>query len=349
MRALVKAAPGPGGLDLVERPVPVPGRGQARLAVAAVGLCGTDVHILHGSWSVPIPVVPGHEIAGVVAALGPGVTNVRVGDLVTTETDAYVCGRCRFCRRGDRHLCPRRIAIGTTSDGGLADALVVPAGGLHRLPPGVDPVAGALCEPLAVAVHAVVERGGVRSGDRVVVVGPGTIGLLAAQVSRALGARATLAGLSRHADRAALGRRLGLRRFVVLDAGPPAFGAFDIAIECSGTVDGLAAAVRLVAKGGSIVQVGFFARPTVEIDLDTIVNRELTLVASRGKRPSSFETAVRLVASGSVRLGPLVTHRIPLARWEEAFAAAERPGSKVVVVVAPAASAAPLVAERVSG
>jgi L-iditol 2-dehydrogenase len=340
VRALVKSAPGPGGLALVERPVPVPGRGRVRLAVAAVGLCGTDVHIVHGSWPVPIPIVPGHEISGIVSAIGPGVTNVRIGDLVTTETDAFVCRRCRFCRRGDRHLCPRRTGIGTTADGGLADAVVVPAGGCHRLPSGVDPVAGALCEPLAVAVHAVVERGGVRPSDRVVVVGPGTIGLLCAQVARALGADTALAGLTRHADRFALGRSLGIRRSIVLDAGPPAPGAFDVAIECSGTVDGFAAAVRLVDKGGVIVQVGFFARPAVEVDLDAVINRELTIVASRGKRPSSFEAAIGFLAARGVRLDPLITDRIPLDQWEEAFAIAERPGRKVVVLVAPDAALA---------
>jgi L-iditol 2-dehydrogenase len=340
VRALVKAAAGPGGLALVDRPLPVPGRGRVRLAVAAVGLCGTDVHIVHGQWPVPIPIVPGHEISGVVSARGPGVSNVRIGDVVTTETDAFVCGRCRFCRRGDRHLCPHRTGIGTTADGGLAEAVVVPAGGCHRLPEPVDPVAGALCEPLAVAVHAVVERGVVGPAQRVVVVGPGTIGLLCAQVARAVGADTALAGLSRHADRFELGRRLGVRHSIVLDAGPPEPGAFDVAIECSGTVDGLAAAMRLAGKGGTIVQVGFFARPVVEIDLDTVINRELTIVTSRGKRPSSFRAAMEFLASGRVRLGPLITDRIPLARWEDALAIAERPGRKVVVLVGPDAGLA---------
>lgn len=335
MRALVMTAPGPGGLGLVERPEPEPGAGQVRLSVAAVGLCGTDVHIVHGAWPAPLPIVLGHEIAGVVSGVGPRVTTVRVGDPVTTETDAFVCRRCRFCLRGDQHLCPRRTAIGTTVDGGLADSVIVPAAGLHRLPPGLDPVAGALSEPLAVAVHAVVERGGVRAGSRVVVVGPGTIGLLAAQVARAIGGEVALAGLDRHGERFALARRLGLRRFIRLDRPPRATPPFDLAVECSGTPDGIAATVRLVRKGGSIIQVGFFEQPVVGIDLNAVLNRELTIVASRGKRPTSFRTGLELVGSGVVRLAPLITHRFPLDQWEAAFATAERPGTKVVVLVGP--------------
>ena len=333
MRALVKQVAGPGGLALVERPLPMPGRRQVRLAVAAVGLCGTDVHIVHGAWPVPIPIVPGHEISGVVAASGPGVTGVQVGDLVTTETDAYVCRRCRFCRRGDRHLCPRRVALGTTSDGGLADATVVPAEGCHRLPPDIDAVTGALCEPLAVAVHAVVERGSVEPGERVVVVGPGTIGLLAAQLAGSRGAETAVAGLARHQPRFALARRLGIRRTIVLDGETSRAGDFDVAIECSGTAEGVAAATRLVHKAGRVVLVGLTGRPAVEVDLDAVVNRELTIVASRGKRPSSFRTALALLTDRRIRLDPLITDRVPLDRWEDAFAIAERPGHKVVVLV----------------
>jgi threonine dehydrogenase-like Zn-dependent dehydrogenase len=117
-------------------------------------------------------------------------------------------------------------------------------------------------------------------------------------------------------------------------------GAFDVVVECSGSVEGLAAAVRLARKGGAVVQVGLFGRPAVEVDLDTVVERELTLSAARGKRPGSFRLGLDLVARREIRLEPLVTDRLPLERWEEAFAIAERPGRKVVVVVAPGAAPA---------
>lgn len=339
VKALVKRAPGPGQLALVDLPDPHPGPGQVVIRVMAGALCGTDLHIAHGTFPCRPPLVLGHELAGTVAEVGPGVEGVRAGDGVTTETDASFCGRCAYCRAGDMHLCPERTGIGTTADGGFAEYVAVPAGGVHRLPDGVDLAAGALTEPLAVAVHAVVERGQVRQGERVVVIGPGTVGLLAAQVALARGADVTVAGLARHADRFRLAAELGVTATAALDV-PGELEAIvaragglgvDRAIECSGSEEGLERAIRLLRKGGWLVQVGFFGTPRVGLDLDTLVNRELTLVASRGKRPTSFLIALDLLRDGRVEPGRLITHRFPLDAWEAAFAAAEAPGAKVLL------------------
>lgn len=340
MKALVKTATGPGGLELRDLAQPVPGSGQVLLAVRAAALCGTDVHIAHGTMPIRPPLVLGHELAGIVAAVGPGTTSpVAVGQRVTTETDASFCGECAFCLSGDQHRCPKRTAIGTSAPGGLAEFVVVPATGVHPLPAGVDYASGALTEPLAVAVRAVIERGTVEPGEEVVVIGPGTIGLLVAQVALERGATVTVAGLARHAARFAIARELGIHRTVALDT-PADLEAFaggrdglglDVVIECSGAAEAVTSGLRLLRKGGRLVLVAFTPGKTVPMDLDLVVQRELAIVASRGKRPSCFTIALDLLDAGRVRPGPLISHRFPLERWDEAFETAGRSGTKVVV------------------
>jgi L-iditol 2-dehydrogenase len=341
MRAIVKTTTGPGGLDLQQVDDPVPEVGQVVMAVRAAALCGTDIHIAHGTIPVQPPLILGHELAGVVAAVGAEVTGIEIGERITTETDASFCGICAFCRDGDQHRCPRRTGIGTSSAGGLAEAVAIPANGIHRLPDSVDFVAGALTEPLAVAVRAVVERGAIAPDEDVVVIGPGTIGLLAAQVARSRGATVTVAGLARHAARFHLARQLGISRTAALDdaaqLGAIARGhdglGVDVVVECSGAVESVATGLRLLRKGGRMILVAFTPGQTVPMDLDLVVQRELTIVASRGKRPSCFRIALDLLESGAVWTLPLVSHRFPLEQYAQAFETASISGTKVAFEV----------------
>ncbi len=341
MRAVVKTASGPGALELREVGRPSPGPGQVLLAVRAAALCGTDVHIAHGTMPIHPPLILGHELAGVVAEVGSGVAHDLVGKRVTTETDASFCGVCEYCRAGDQHLCPRRTAIGTSSAGGLADFVAVPAAGIHLLPGNVDFIAGSLTEPLAVAVRAVIERGRIGPGEQVVVVGPGTIGLLVAQVAASRGALVSVAGLARHEARFALARQLGVTGTAALDvpeslaalaAGRDGLGV-DVVIECSGDPEAVTAGLRLLRKGGRMILVAFSPGRKVPIDLDRVVQRELAIVASRGKRPSCFVTALDLLADERVKTVPLVTHSFPLGAFAEAFATAGNSGTKVVIEI----------------
>jgi L-iditol 2-dehydrogenase len=341
MRAIVKTAEGPGHVRLEEIDEPRAGPGQVVMRVMAGGICGTDVHIVHGSLAVRPPLVLGHELSGIAAELGEGVAGLKVGDRITTETDAFVCGSCPYCRAGDVHLCPLRKAIGTSAPGGFAELVAVPASGVHQLPAGTDFAAGALTEPLAVAVHAVAERGEVRSKERVVVIGPGTVGMLAACVAVARGAEVTLGGLARHAARFRLARELGIARSVMIDDsaamealfhGDDGLGVHRV-IECSGAPEARAAGLRLLRRGGSLVEVGFAGTSDGKFDFDAMVNKEISVVASRGKRPSSFREAVRFVSTGRIDPGRLITDRFPMADWQMAFKTAELPGRKVVLEV----------------
>jgi len=324
VRALVKVAPGPGNVAVQDVPAPTLTAGKVLIDVHAVGICGTDRSAIAGGEDMRLPVILGHEVAGKISAIAPDVTtDLVVGDRVTVETDAYRCGRCAYCRREEYNRCPYREGIGTTVDGGLADQLVMPAETVHRLPDGVSLVAGALTEPLAVAVHAVVERSPSLVGEVVVVVGPGAIGLLCAQVARAVGATVVLVGQSRHADRLALARRFGIHHTIDSESTDVAsvvgrltdgYGAHTL-FECSGDEGVVEGAPSLLRRGGRVVLVAFFAQPP-SVDVERLIDHELELVGSRGKSASSFRTALRLMETGQIDLERVVGARLPLDEWE---------------------------------
>jgi L-iditol 2-dehydrogenase len=181
VRALVKFAPGPGNVAVQEVPAPELSPGKVLIDVHAVAICGTDRSAIAGGHDMKVPRTLGHEVAGTIAAIASDVTaHLAVGDRVTVETDAYRCGNCEYCHKGEYNRCPYRLGIGTTVDGGLADQLVMPAETVHKLPEGLSMAAGSLSEPLAVSVHAVIEQSPPLAGEVVVVIGPGAIGLLCA-------------------------------------------------------------------------------------------------------------------------------------------------------------------------
>jgi L-iditol 2-dehydrogenase len=342
VRALVKFAPGPGNVAVQEVPAPELSPGKVLIDVHAVAICGTDRSAIAGGHDMKVPRTLGHEVAGTIAAIASDVTaHLAVGDRVTVETDAYRCGNCEYCLKGEYNRCPYRLGIGTTVDGGLADQLVMPAETVHKLPEGLSMAAGSLSEPLAVSVHAVIEQSPPLAGEVVVVIGPGAIGLLCAQVARAVGATVVLVGRSRHADRLELARRLGVDRTVdsetedveaVVKSLTDGYGAHSV-FECSGAAGILESVPPLLRKGGRIVLVAFFHTPPA-VDVDKLINNELELVGSRGKRASSFQTALRLVESGHVDLEPVIGARLPLDDWEKGIDLVSQ-GVKVVLEVRP--------------
>lgn len=196
MKALVKIAGGKGNVQIRDVPEPFPGPGQVKIEVKAAGICGSDIHILHGKSPQPIhpPFIMGHEFSGIITETGPGSTVWHVGDRVTAETAFFVCEQCEYCRAGQYHLCRERKGFGFWHDGAFAQYIVVPEKRVHKLPDCIDFISGALCEPLAVATHAVGELSRILPGDLVLVSGVGSIGLLAAQVARLKGGRVILWG-----------------------------------------------------------------------------------------------------------------------------------------------------------
>lgn len=310
MIGLAKLAAGEGNVDLAERPERPPGPGEVALDVRAAGICGTDLHIWLGEYDSVPPVTMGHEVCGTVAELGDGADPAWLGARVAVETFFSTCGTCEHCRAGKLSVCERRRSIGTHVDGGFAPRLVLPARNLHRVPDGLPDEAAALSEPLACVCNSLLDPPAVRPGDEVLVIGPGAIGLIAAQVARACGGRVTVRGTERDGPRLALARELGF------DTG--ALDEADVVVECSGAGPGIADALRAARRRGRIVQMGLRGAE-VTIPYDLICFKELIVTAGFASNPRSWRRAVALL--GEVRLEPLVTEVVPLRDWRRAFEA----------------------------
>lgn len=339
---MVKYVKGAGGTELAEIPEPEPGPGQVKIRVVAAGVCGSDVRMYDtdaGESRFRPPVVLGHEGAGVVAVVGPGVTTVKPGDTVTAETTHVTCGTCRHCAVGALNQCPDRRGLGSGVDGYFAEYVVIRQESVHRLPDGLPVETAAIMEPLACAVHLVLERAPARAGDTVIVYGPGPLGLLATQVSHACGARVILVGSPTSVRRLELGRRLGAIATLVdghddvssavrnLTGGEGA----DVAYECAGNERALQSACLSVRRRGLI---GVAAAPhaPVSCDIGHLFFNEISLTTSLSSTPGSWQSAMALVTAGHVALEPLITHRFPLEQWEAAYdVVRRRAGVKVLL------------------
>jgi L-iditol 2-dehydrogenase len=331
MLGVAKLSNEAGDMALIERPAQRAGPGQVLIEVAGAGICGTDLHIFKGEYKVMPPVTGGHEICGFVCDTGEGVDPAIRGSRVVTETFFSTCGICAHCRNGRRNLCRDRKSIGTHADGGFAPLLLVPAIGLHAVPEGLSDAAATLAEPLACVVNSLFgDVPHIGAGDEVLVIGPGAIGLLAAQVARLCGARVTLRGTAADAERLAMGRALG---FAVSIAGeePIESERFDGAIECSGHAGGVSDALVALRKGGRLLQMGLIGKPAM-IDFDLICFKELLVISGFASTPRSWARAMRIMQTGTIELERLISARAGLAQWRDLFDASfARKGVKFVL------------------
>lgn len=324
-------------------PLPEPGPGEVRVAVEACGICGSDLHLFHAGFFAPGS-IPGHEAAGRIDAIGPDVTGVATGVRVAIEP-MRGCGRCDSCRRGLYSICREARLHGVHLPGGLAEAVVVPADRVHPVPADLDPGIAALAEPMAVVVHALA-RGGLTRGQRVLVLGAGSIGLLAIAAARQAGAGEIFV-VARHPHQAALARALGATRvlgeseadLLSLD-GIGRETPIDLVVETvGGSADTLRAAGAAVRPGGVISVVGvFLAAPPFEPM--ALMMKEVTLAFSycygRSGGRIDFADAVALLGRDRDALAPLVTHRLALDRIADAFAlAGDRKAGAIKVSLAP--------------
>jgi L-iditol 2-dehydrogenase len=326
---LAKLAPGPGNVALAERPEPEPLPGHVVLDVVGAGICGTDLHIHDGEYAAVPPVTMGHEVAGVVAELGPAVDERWRGARVVVETYFSTCGECTWCRAGRINLCPERRSIGTHVDGGFAPRLLLPVGNLHRIPDWLDGHVAAMAEPLACVCHSLLDPDRVGEADEVLVVGPGPVGLLAAQVARASGGRVHVRGTPRDDVRLAMARSVGFETSTT-DEGPR---EADVVVECSGSPAGIAFGLESARRGGRYVQIGLAGR-LVAIPFDLVCFRELEVSSRFASTPTSWRRALELVEGRAVQLDPLLSAVIPLDEWKEAFAAT-RAGAGIKYVLDP--------------
>jgi L-iditol 2-dehydrogenase len=332
MKALRKLEPGD-GLTLAEVPQPEPTTGMALIRVCRAAVCATDVHLLHDRFANSPPFTVGHEFAGVVAALGSGVTEVRIGDRVVSENNPLACGECRVCRKGFPNLCPQKRAFGIHSDGAFAPFVLLPSDLLHVIPEAVSLDAAALMEPTAVAAHALSGPCGIEEDDVVVVTGPGAIGLLCGEIARAMGAsRVLMAGSAVDAEyRLPLAERLGLEPVNVetenlqnrVSEVTGGLGA-DVVVEASGSRRAVQMIESVVRRAGRVSVVGITGRDSIEVAWDRWIGRGLCCYFSYGSVRKDWELGLRLLQEGRIDTESLITHRFPLTDWPLAFEATEK-------------------------
>ncbi|MDB5529831.1 MAG: hypothetical protein JWR51_2934 [Devosia sp.] len=311
-------------------PTPMPGPGEVLVRVRRAGICGSDIHyFVHGragSFVPKRPFILGHEIAGEIAELGPGVDPALAGRRVAVDP-SIPCGTCAFCREGRYNLCLNMRFYGSAStdphvDGGFAEYVVAPAANCHVLPDGLGWAEAAMTEPLSVAVHAVMRSGGV-AGKSVLVTGGGAIGQLTALVARAFGASTVTL-----ADIAAFPRNLAVQLGADsnLDASDPVAverglaltpGGFHVVFEASGAPPAVPLSIALARRGATIVQIGTLPAD-VTAPLNTIMARELSYVGSF-RFANVFAIALDLMASGRVDVAPLVNAVMPLDEMASAM------------------------------
>lgn len=331
----------PGKIEVRDVPMPAPGAGEVVVRVRNCGICGSDLHFYSGHFPPPA-VCPGHEISGQVAAVGPGVRHLRPGDPVVVEP-LVTCQQCNFCRSGNYQLCPDLRVLGNMADGGFADYVQVPAYAVYRVPATLDFAVAALAEPLAVAVHGL-RLAPMVPGDRVLVLGAGTIGLLSVAAASRSGASQVWV-TARYPHQAAAALRLGATRvFTGTNASTELFAAAseqapDVVVETvGGQANTLEEALPLVRRGGSIVVLGLFhSMPALNGIL--LVVKEIHLVGSmtygRTLAGADFERALHLLAAHHQEFASIVTHRFPLDDIATAFAtAADKHSGAIKVSVA---------------
>jgi threonine 3-dehydrogenase len=338
MLALVKAGPGP-GLELTTVPEPSIGINDVLIRVHKTGICGTDLHI--ESWdgwaaeTVKPPLVVGHEFVGEIVEVGSNVTDFHPGDLVSGEGHV-VCGRCRHCLAGQRHLCAKTVGLGVNRDGAFAEYVALPMTNIWHHWKGVDEEVAAIFDPFGNAVHAALSFPIL--GEDVLVSGAGPIGLMATAVVRHAGARLVVV-TEPNPFRRELALRMGAtiavdpreRDLRSVQAELGMVEGFDVALEMSGNAAALRSAISNMAHGGAVAILGL---PTAEISLDVneIIFNQLTLRGIYGREMYETWYKMTVLIQSGLDIKPVITHRFPFREFEAAFTAARSGDSGKVIM-----------------
>jgi threonine 3-dehydrogenase len=342
MQALVKPTAAP-GMEMREMPVPTIGATDVLVAVETASVCGTDLHIFHwDEWAqarIKPPYIPGHEFCGTIAAVGNLVTGVQVGDFVSAEMHV-ACGHCLQCRSGQAHVCQFVKILGVDADGAFADYVRIPAANIWKLDPAIPRDFGSLYDPFGNAVHTVLS--GPIAGQTVAVTGCGPIGLFAIAVAKACGASRIIA-IEPNSKRRDLARQMGAH--ILLDPSNDDVEArvldntsgngVDVMLEMSGHPSAIRQGFRILRMGGRASLLGIPARP-VELDLaNAVIFKGATVHGINGRK--MYETWFQMEAllrDSGIDLSPVITHRLPLAQFDQAMHLLETgEASKILLTV----------------
>ena len=340
MKAVVKTQPEPGNVEFMDMPEPRADAGQVVIEVKAAGICGTDIHIYKSEYLIKPPVILGHEFCGEVVETGPDVARFKVGDRVTVNPSAgQLCGHCRYCRIGAPFFCMDRAAVGSGMHGGFAKYCGVREEIVYRIPENLDFDTGALCEPFACVLQAVVELTEILPGEVVVVSGPGPIGIMCMMLAKMHGARVVMLGISADMSRMEVALGLGADTVInvetenpreVIDDLTEGYGA-DVVLECAGANASVDQCLDVVKKLGRYTQVGLFGAP-VKIDLDQVVKKQLRVQGSMCHTWETWDRTMSFLGQGLIDLRPLITGKLPLSRWEEGFKKVmDKEGAKILL------------------
>jgi threonine 3-dehydrogenase len=332
MRALRKVRP-TAGAELQDVPVPEPHEGEVLVRVHAASICGTDLHIYEwNEWAATriarTPMTFGHEVAGFVEAVGPEVHHVEAGAFVAAETH-IACGRCSTCRTGRAHICENLRILGVDTEGAFAEHVLVPAQNAWVVGPGIDPDVASIMEPFGNAVHAAFGTGGGEdlATNSVAVIGCGPIGLFAVGITRALGAWKVIA-IEPNEYRREKAAEMGADLLVDPSEADPVATVLDatngsgaeVVLEMSGNADAIGQGTRMLARGGRMSLLGL-PDSSVSLDLaDQIIFKEARLQGITGREMfRTWQQTTTLLSTGRVDVSPVITHRFPLEKYEEAF------------------------------
>ncbi len=307
---------GEGKIEIKDISSPKVGPNDILIEVKASGICGTDIHIIKGTAHAQVPVVLGHEYAGEILHVGSKVTKFKPGDRITVDPNIY-CDECDNCFQGKINLCSNLKALGVDIDGGFAELSLLPEGQAYKLPEHVSYEEGALTEPLACCVHAI-ELSPPSPGDKVVILGAGTIGLLMVQLVKLEGASEIIVS-DPVASKRTLALKLGANYAIDPRKEPLPEKEAHLVIECAGLTQTFTQTFKVVKDGGNILLFGLVdADREVYIRPQEIVVRELKIQGSV-LNPNTHGKALRLIAEGKVSVSPLITHRLSLEKINAAF------------------------------
>jgi L-iditol 2-dehydrogenase len=326
MKAIVNYATDPDSVEIRDIPEPKPGPDDVIMEVDTVSVCGSDLHQWKGghSWPVNYPVVLGHEFAGRIVELGKQVIEFEMGDRVTSETAAVIDPQNPLTKEGNYQLDPNRKGFGYGVDGAMTRFVKVPVRCLHHVPEELPLKIAAVTEPCCVAYNAVIENGSVKPGDRVLVLGPGPIGILCGVMAKVGGAaEVAISGLPSDKARLSIAKDLGLIPLTegIIEWAKKEDGTgVNLAVDAAGVSVTLRTAIDAVRPGGRIAKVGWGPQP-IDFSLDPLVQKNISLFGSFSHNRPMWEAVLRLLTSKRLDPAPILTETWKLSNWRDAFEA----------------------------